>query len=283
MTRHTRVLIPLTAIACSAAADIIPISQTSTLEVFTIVGSSPGPYSQTLDDMAEQTDLLRDVLISLDVTNDFAGTFRDRPFRGIATASSRQEIGFTTDGSRGLRIVGEGSTHAEEVLSMATVELATNDNDFFFEFEVDAETAWSLSLTRTADPDERDILFGNIDLVRDGLFLVSNGIPQGDVTSYFDSGVLEPGRYTLRARFGAEAANNSFASQDYTFDFRLGTLAAEPGCDADIDGNGRLDVFDIFGFFDLFNAGDPRAELTGDGTFDLFDLLAYFERFSAGC
>lgn len=54
-------------------------------------------------------------------------------------------------------------------------------------------------------------------------------------------------------------------------------------CDADLDGNGVLDLFDFLAFTNLFNAGDPAADCVADGTFDLFDFLCYVNLFNAGC
>jgi len=44
-----------------------------------------------------------------------------------------------------------------------------------------------------------------------------------------------------------------------------------------------LDVFDVFGYLDLFAAGDEFADFTGDGTLDIFDVFAFLEEFNAGC
>jgi len=54
-------------------------------------------------------------------------------------------------------------------------------------------------------------------------------------------------------------------------------------CPADTTGDGVLDIFDVFGFLDQFNAGDLGADLTGDGVLDIFDVFAYLDVFSAGC
>jgi hypothetical protein len=54
-------------------------------------------------------------------------------------------------------------------------------------------------------------------------------------------------------------------------------------CAADITGDGTLDIFDVFGFLDLFNAGDLAADFTSDGTLDIFDVFAFLDVFNAGC
>ncbi|MCA9304111.1 MAG: hypothetical protein KC996_08320, partial [Phycisphaerales bacterium] len=54
-------------------------------------------------------------------------------------------------------------------------------------------------------------------------------------------------------------------------------------CSADITGDGTLDIFDVFGYLDLFNTGDLGADFTGDGTLDIFDVFAFLDAFNAGC
>ncbi len=56
-----------------------------------------------------------------------------------------------------------------------------------------------------------------------------------------------------------------------------------PPCDADLDGNGALDLFDFLTFVNLFNAADPRADCDKNGTHDLFDFLCFVNSFNAGC
>ncbi|MCA9302712.1 MAG: hypothetical protein KC996_01170 [Phycisphaerales bacterium] len=54
-------------------------------------------------------------------------------------------------------------------------------------------------------------------------------------------------------------------------------------CAADFTGDGLLDIFDVFAFLDLFNAGDLGADFTGDGSLDVFDVFAFLDLFNAGC
>ncbi len=54
-------------------------------------------------------------------------------------------------------------------------------------------------------------------------------------------------------------------------------------CAPDLDGDGRLTVFDFLEFQNLFDAGDPRADFDGDGRLTLFDLLAFQNAFNDGC
>ena len=54
-------------------------------------------------------------------------------------------------------------------------------------------------------------------------------------------------------------------------------------CQADYTMDGLLDIFDIFAFLDVFNAGDPAGDFNADGVFDVFDVFAYLDAFNAGC
>jgi hypothetical protein len=60
---------------------------------------------------------------------------------------------------------------------------------------------------------------------------------------------------------------------------------ASAGCsDADIaEPFDTLDIFDVFAYLDLFNAGEPAADITGDGTLDIFDVFGFLDIFNAGC
>ncbi len=58
---------------------------------------------------------------------------------------------------------------------------------------------------------------------------------------------------------------------------------SDPGCPADLDGNGTLDANDFFTFLDLFATGDPGADITGNGVIDVNDFFAYLDLFAAGC
>jgi len=56
-----------------------------------------------------------------------------------------------------------------------------------------------------------------------------------------------------------------------------------PPCEADLDGDGELTLFDFLAFQNLFDAGDPAADFDGDGELTLFDFLAFQNAFDAGC
>jgi len=54
-------------------------------------------------------------------------------------------------------------------------------------------------------------------------------------------------------------------------------------CPADLDGDGDLDIFDVFTFLNLFNIQDPAADFNNDSVFDIFDVFAFLDAFNAGC
>lgn len=54
-------------------------------------------------------------------------------------------------------------------------------------------------------------------------------------------------------------------------------------CEADLSGDGKLDLFDFLAFNNLFNHQDPLADCDANGAFDLFDFLCYVNLFNAGC
>lgn len=54
-------------------------------------------------------------------------------------------------------------------------------------------------------------------------------------------------------------------------------------CEADLDGNGQLDFFDISGFLVFYQLGDSTADFTGDGQLNFFDVSAFLNAFNAGC
>jgi hypothetical protein len=54
-------------------------------------------------------------------------------------------------------------------------------------------------------------------------------------------------------------------------------------CYPDLDGNGALDLFDFFAFFNLFSAADEAADCDGSGGMDLFDFLCFVNAFNDGC
>lgn len=60
-------------------------------------------------------------------------------------------------------------------------------------------------------------------------------------------------------------------------------IICHPDCPADMNGDGLLDVFDVWAFLAAFNNQDPAADFQNDGIFDIFDVTTFLSAFSAGC
>lgn len=54
-------------------------------------------------------------------------------------------------------------------------------------------------------------------------------------------------------------------------------------CQADLNGDGVLDFFDISEFLNAFGVMGPIADFTNDGAYDFFDISAFLTAFSSGC
>jgi len=89
----------------------------------------------------------------------------------------------------------------------------------------------------------------------------------------------------VQVRFIAEDAGDGSVIEAAVDAFDVtGSSCENPDtCVADLTGDGALDIFDVFAFLDLFNAGDLGADITGDGTLDIFDVFGYLDLFNAGC
>jgi hypothetical protein len=62
-----------------------------------------------------------------------------------------------------------------------------------------------------------------------------------------------------------------------------GSTECPPLCQADVNGDGTLNFFDVSAFLTAFNLNDPVADFNGDKTFNFFDVSAFLQAFSAGC
>lgn len=83
-----------------------------------------------------------------------------------------------------------------------------------------------------------------------------------------------------------DAGQVAFAAflQNGTVGVWVATPVTDPGCPADLTGDGLLNFFDLAEYLDLFNAGDPAADLASPpGVLNFFDLAAYLDLYNAGC
>lgn len=58
---------------------------------------------------------------------------------------------------------------------------------------------------------------------------------------------------------------------------------ARPPCDADFNGDGVADFFDVSAFLNAYSDAKYSADWNGDGAFDFFDVQAFLAAFSQGC
>tara|TARA_R110000782_G_scaffold45706_5_gene101284 strand:+ start:1296 stop:2645 length:1350 start_codon:yes stop_codon:yes gene_type:complete len=76
----------------------------------------------------------------------------------------------------------------------------------------------------------------------------------------------------------------SFTTVDGVASNRVISLLSTPACDADFDGNGVLNFFDVSGFIAAYNAQDAAADIAAPfGVFNFFDISAYIGLYNAGC
>jgi len=56
-----------------------------------------------------------------------------------------------------------------------------------------------------------------------------------------------------------------------------------PPCQADINGDGALDFFDISAFLSAFTTMNPIVDFNSDGSYDFFDVSIFLNAFASGC
>jgi hypothetical protein len=122
---------------------------------------------------------------------------------------------------------------------------------------------------------------------------------QMESLKYFDveaikGGPKDPQNYLWNDKYTKQEAGSPNPGQNGQSEFGTDGLKdiyevdtvraiAVGGCEADLDGNGELELFDFLTFVNLFNANDPAADCDPDGVFDLFDFLCFTNQFNAGC
>jgi|GEM_PF-5023708 len=82
-----------------------------------------------------------------------------------------------------------------------------------------------------------------------------------------------------------DGVNDTLALLETTFleTVRLYDFSPCVRCPADLDGDGRLNVFDFLEFINRFNRGDPGADYDDSGDASLNDFLQYQTLFDQGC
>jgi hypothetical protein len=87
----------------------------------------------------------------------------------------------------------------------------------------------------------------------------------------------------FRIRFIAEDNGDGSIVEAGIDAVNLEIVNCDPGCPADLNGDGALDFFDVSAFLSLYNGMDPAADFNGDGMFNFFDVSAFLNAFNAGC
>jgi len=133
-------------------------------------------------------------------------------------------------------------------------------------------------------------LVGTVEQLDNGdIELVINVDPQQNADSYPIDGVLTPEIPFELPTLSSDTAGvlitltPDLISSDVTYALSLIVTGTPTPCVPDLLDDGVLDIFDVFAFLDLFNAGDTAADFTGDGTLDIFDVFAFLDAFNAGC
>ncbi len=121
-------------------------------------------------------------------------------------------------------------------------------------------------------------MFLNLDNGVDPLTLinVSNQVIPYDRYTYnytFDLDLV-PGDNTVTVVALEDSGNATILNETVTF----GSL-----CQADLNGDGVLNFFDVSAFLNAFAAGDLVADFNADGMLNFFDVSAFLSLFSAGC
>lgn len=66
-------------------------------------------------------------------------------------------------------------------------------------------------------------------------------------------------------------------------DFRMVILTPEGACEADVNGDGKLNILDFLAFQNAFTSGDASADCDGNGALNILDFLCFQGLFAEGC
>jgi uncharacterized membrane protein len=122
-----------------------------------------------------------------------------------------------------------------------------------------------------------------LSVITPGAFAQDYAIPW---YSMDNGGAIEStgGTVELSGSIGQTDAGPALSGGTYTLNGGFWPGAASgPICIADFNGDGSIDIFDVFAFITAFNNGDPSVDLDGNGSIDIFDVFAYINLFNAGC
>jgi hypothetical protein len=117
-------------------------------------------------------------------------------------------------------------------------------------------------------------------------------IGNGDESQFFNlqggwNGNLEEGVNFAHAkvdvtngRIDVEWVSGFFGGLGYLSGIQLVPAGA---CNADVNGDGVLNILDFIAFQELFQAGDPAADCDDNGALNILDFICYQGVFQAGC
>lgn len=112
--------------------------------------------------------------------------------------------------------------------------------------------------------------------------LSSAGVGSFDVVLNDDEAGAFAATYTLRVYNSRSMFPGDVVVEDLTLSLS-GTVAGGVDCDADLNGDGVLNFFDVSVFLNAYSGGDLLADLTGDGMLNFFDVSAFLNAYSVGC
>jgi len=127
----------------------------------------------------------------------------------------------------------------------------------------------------------------------------SGSFGDGWIYVYFPGfGTFSLGDSTTEGTFAHaifEAFGGSFDGFDYVLmkthapsDINGGVIVFMPridgdSCIADFNDDGVVDLYDVFGFLEAFEAEDADADIDSNGGVDVFDLLRFLGGYTTGC
>ena len=65
--------------------------------------------------------------------------------------------------------------------------------------------------------------------------------------------------------------------------FRLTSPVPEPGCRADFNGDGVVNILDVVDFISNWNTAGPASDFNGDGNVNVLDVVAFITVWNNGC
>jgi len=80
-----------------------------------------------------------------------------------------------------------------------------------------------------------------------------------------------------------DADGNELGTVTTTGTATIVAVGTAPGCEADINGDGELNFFDVSAFLSAFAMMDSVADFNNDGEFNFFDVSSFIASFSTGC